>query len=156
MKRSFFAWFIALAMMPVATADHAFAHCEIPCGIYDDEMRFEMILEHIATIEKSMKAITSLSPPKKGDHNQLVRWITNKEKHADDIQEIVSQYFLTQRVTLPKDSKMMGDYVESLKRLHEILVYAMKAKQTTDLEVVRSLRETTKAYRILYRTMHGH
>jgi nickel superoxide dismutase len=156
MKRTFFAWFIALAMMLVATSGRAFAHCEIPCGIYDDEMRFEMILEHIATIEKSMKAITSLSPPKEGDYNQLVRWVSNKEEHADKIQEIATQYFLAQRVKIPQEKKMMGDYVESLKRLHELVVYAMKAKQSTDIKYVKALRETTESYQKLYRKLQGH
>jgi nickel superoxide dismutase len=31
--------------------------CEIPCGIYDDEMRINMIAEHITTIEKSVKKL---------------------------------------------------------------------------------------------------
>ena len=39
----------------LAFAAPAFAHCEIPCGIYDDEMRLKMIAEHITTIEKSMR-----------------------------------------------------------------------------------------------------
>ena len=32
------------------------------------------------------------------DYNQLVRWIMNKEEHANKIQEIVTQYFMTQRI----------------------------------------------------------
>jgi len=39
----------------------AYSHCQIPCGIYDDEARFTEIAEHITTIEKSMKEIESLS-----------------------------------------------------------------------------------------------
>ena len=76
-------------------ANLAVAHCEIPCGIYGDEMRIQMILENITTIEKSMQQITSIEQEKPLNSNQLVRWIMNKEKHADDLQEIVSQYFLT-------------------------------------------------------------
>ncbi|PLX11209.1 MAG: superoxide dismutase, partial [Marinilabiliales bacterium] len=38
-----------------------FAHCEIPCGIYEDTIRIELIKEHIITIEKSMKMIHELS-----------------------------------------------------------------------------------------------
>jgi len=38
----------------------AYAHCEIPCGIYDDEMRIKIINEHIVTVEKSMKQIIEL------------------------------------------------------------------------------------------------
>ena len=38
-----------------------FAHCEIPCGIYEDSLRASLISEHITTIEKSMKMINKLS-----------------------------------------------------------------------------------------------
>ena len=41
-------------------ASGVFAHCEIPCGIYGDDMRFEMMGEHIRTIEKSMNMIVSI------------------------------------------------------------------------------------------------
>jgi len=34
-----------------------FSHCEVPCGIYDDEMRFTMVEEHIKTIEKAMNPL---------------------------------------------------------------------------------------------------
>jgi len=40
-----------------ATSPMIFSHCEIPCGIYDDPMRLDMMAEHIGTIEKSMKQI---------------------------------------------------------------------------------------------------
>ena len=30
------------------------AHCQIPCGVYDDAMRVKMIEEHTLTILKSM------------------------------------------------------------------------------------------------------
>ena len=42
------------AAVPVA------AHCQIPCGIYDDELRVQLIEEHIGTVEKSMKMIVEL------------------------------------------------------------------------------------------------
>ena len=44
-----------------------FSHCEIPCGIYNDKMRIDMIKEHITTIEKSMNQtpdITKATPRK--------------------------------------------------------------------------------------------
>ena len=71
------------------------SHCEIPCGIYGDETRFELLEEHITTVEKSMKMIDKLSKEKKKNDNQLIRWVSNKEKHAEYIQEIAYQYFMT-------------------------------------------------------------
>ncbi|SCY48178.1 superoxide dismutase [Ni] [Desulfoluna spongiiphila] len=155
MKRSFFGLFLAWAVL-LSTPTAALAHCEIPCGIYNDEMRFEMILEHIKTIEKSMNAINDLSLADKGNTNQVVRWVSNKERHAEEIQEIATQYFLAQRVKIPKGTKGMKDYVESLKYIHQLVVFAMKAKQSTDIKHVKALQETTEAYRALYRKMTGH
>ena len=48
------------AAIGICMATHAWAHCEIPCGIYDDHMRIHMIEEHITTIEKSMQQIVVL------------------------------------------------------------------------------------------------
>lgn len=109
------------------------AHCEIPCGIYGDSLRVALIREHVETIEKSMKEINALSREKDRNYNQLVRWISNKEVHAEKIQEIVSQYFLHQRIK-PVDIHEEGysGYTEKLELLHRILVSAMKCKQGTD------------------------
>ena len=129
-----------------------FSHCEIPCGIYNDKMRFTMIEEHITTIEKAMKEIEHLSGHQPFNFNQIVRWVTNKEKHADEIQHIISQYFLTQRVNLveKKDDKAHKIYLEHLSLCHEILVYAMKTKQTTDLSNVEKLKSAVNVFKNSY------
>ena len=123
----------------------AFAHCEIPCGIYNDEMRIKMIKEHIVTVEKSMNQIKELEKDEHHNSNQLVRWIMNKERHADEIQEIVTQYFMTQRIKL--DTK---NYENKLGLLHKMLIYSMKCKQTTDLANVSKLKELVNDFKALY------
>jgi nickel superoxide dismutase len=126
----------------ISSAD---AHCEIPCGIYDDQLRTKLIAEHATTIEKSMKQIIELSKAKPINYNQLVRWISNKEAHATKIQNIISQYFLTQRIK-PDQEK----YVEKLTVLHKMLIAAMKCKQTTDFSHVDALRAHLKNFEALY------
>ena len=123
----------------------AAAHCEIPCGIYDDEMRIEMLREHITTIEKSMNQVILLEKDANRKANQLTRWVMNKEQHADELQEIVSQYFMTQR--LKPDAK---DYASKLQLLHEMLLAGMKSKQTTDLGQVKRLRELVDLFEKSY------
>jgi nickel superoxide dismutase len=123
----------------------AAAHCEIPCGIYDDEARIQMIAEHINTIEKSMSQITALQSEKEINYNQLVRWVVNKEDHANKLQGIVTQYFMTQRVK--PDAK---GYEKQLAVLHQMLIAAMKCKQTTDLSQVETLRALVKQFHALY------
>jgi nickel superoxide dismutase len=131
-------------------AGPALAHCEIPCGIYGDETRFTIMREHIATIEKSMRSIQKLGEARDKDWNQLVRWVDNKELHAAKLQEVVWQYFLTQRVKLPEDQAGRQAYLRQLELLHRLSVYAMKCKQTVDLKWVEKLGaavdEFEKAY----------
>lgn len=126
-------------------AASAAAHCEIPCGIYDDEARIGMLLEHVATIEKSMNQITTIEKNKDHNANQLVRWVMNKEKHATELQEIVTQYFMTQRIKF--DTKA---YDKKLALLHQMLVYAMKCKQSTDLAHTAKLTGLIQEFKQLY------
>ena len=128
------------------------AHCQIPCGIYDDPVRFTLLNEHITTIEKSMKQIQELSADPAGNANQLVRWTMNKERHADELAGIVTEYFLQQRIKPTEETA--GDewdaYVRKLTLCHRILVASMKAKQTTDLQHVGALRQLVGEFHEIY------
>lgn len=130
----------------------AFPHCQIPCGIYNDEMRFTMIQEHILTIEKSMKQIIALSKKPNENYNQIVRWVLNKEKHADELAHTVTHYFLAQRIkpVEEEESESFKDYLFNVSQLHKMIVYAMKAKQTTDLANVDKLRSLLQDFRKVY------
>ena len=129
--------FVALLALPVLAS----AHCQIPCGIYDDNARVMAMLEDVETVRKSVNSLMELVD--KADlqsRQQFVRWVTNKEAHAEKIIGTISDYFLTQRVK--PDQK---DYVERLKRHHAVVLLAMKVKQTADLKVIDQLEASVKA-----------
>ena len=130
----------------------AAAHCEVPCGIYNDELRIELIKEHIQTIEKAMNQINEIQNSESINYNQLVRWINTKEKHAELIQEIADQYFLTQRVKFaePADGDKYKKYMDQLTYLHQLIVYSMKAKQSTDLKNIENLNNSLSHFEIAY------
>jgi len=119
------------------------AHCQVPCGIYDDEARFKMLAEHVTTMEKAMKEIAALSVQAPVNYNQVVRWVLNKEKHAEEFSEILSYYFLAQRIkpALAEDKESYDRYLSQLEQVHLLLVNAMKAKQGVDLALIQKLRE---------------
>ena len=144
-KRGKYCLVLVLFTITFLSASHAEAHCEIPCGIYDDQVRIEMIAEDATTVEKAMKQIVELSTQKPINYNQLVRWVSNKEDHANKIQHLVYQYFMTQRIKPDTDK-----YEEKLTVLHKMLVAAMKCKQTTDLSHVETLRSLLKSFEKLY------
>ena len=135
----------------------AYSHCQIPCGIYNDQMRFDMISEHIATIEKSINQITELSGQPKPNYNQIVRWVTNKDEHADQMSQIITYYFMAQRIKIAPetDAKAYNDYVKQLTLLHEMLVLTMKTKQTTDLPNIEKLRSLLQKFHDVYFTKTG-
>ncbi len=158
-KRQGLAGMAAALIVLAVLAGYVYGHCQIPCGIYDDDARARMIAEHIATVEKSMKKIVELSAAKKKDHNQITRWVQNKEVHADGISEIVSYYFMAQRVKPADraDKEAYEAYVAQLTLLHKMLLASMKAKQTTDLEYITELRELLHQFQHVYKGFsHSH
>lgn len=142
---------IALVLL-VFSSVSVFGHCEIPCGIYGDEERFKAIAEDLKTIEKSMIQIQSLSSDPNNHMNQLVRWVNNKEKHADHIRDTVAQYFLAQRIKVPAAGDTVAEevYSQKLSLLHKMVVSAMKCKQTVDTENVKNLHKYLDQFQKLY------
>ena len=120
----------------------AFSHCQIPCGIYDDHARVKGMLEDAATAEKAATLINELSDNLSGAQpkNQIIRWVMNKEKHAQNIISTISDYFLTQRV---KPSQK--DYTERLKKHHAVIIAAMKTKQNADVKYAKELMKSIEA-----------
>ena len=128
-----------------------FSHCQVPCGIYNDALRIVMIKEDFNTINKAMTEIIQLS--KKQDslaYNQINRWIDTKDEHASNIQSVISDYFLTQRI---KESNK--HYVDQIKNLHQILIIAMKCKQSTNLDNVRTGLDFVDDFSNIYFDDHG-
>lgn len=120
------------------------AHCQVPCGIYDDYAKVMKMLQDVETIEKASKLIGELSiATDPQSQNQRVRWVKNKETHAQNLIITIADYFLTQRVK-PEQS----DYMERLKKHHLVIINAMKAKQNA--EVSADLRASVEALVLLY------
>jgi nickel superoxide dismutase len=147
----------AILLSAMVFAPIAHSHCQIPCGIYNDQLRSDLIAEHITTIEKAMKMITLLSQADKPNMNQMIRWVQNKEKHAEEMSHIITHYFMAQRIklTAKTDTKAYNQYLSKLVLLHEMLVYSMKSKQTTDLANVEKLKSLLAEFRTVYFGKHS-
>lgn len=139
------AFILATLSVALLSSAPAFAHCEMPCGIYHDQMRFDMMAESVATIEKAIGRVTELQKQDDPNYNQIVRWINTKEEHASGIQEIVSQYFLTQRIKADQEK-----YAEHLQMCHALLTLSMKCKQSLDPGNVTKLKSALEAFRASY------
>ena len=134
------------------------AHCQVPCGIYDDAVRIIQIREHVTTIEKAMNKIEQLTSDESSaqNFNQLVRWINTKEEHATFIQSITADYFLAQRIK-PKKNNEAGrqQYIDQTLLLQQIIVSAMKSKQTVDKSEPGLVSTLLNQFVQLYFNEHG-
>lgn len=128
---------LILTLFWLFSGELTYAHCQVPCGIYDDHARVVTMLEDVSTVEKAIDEMKVLADKKDlQSQNQMIRWTMNKEKHADNIISTISDYFLTQRVK--GDQK---DYEQRLVDHHRVIVGAMKVKQNTNQKYVKELKE---------------
>ena len=125
-------------------ASIAAAHCQVPCGIYGDQRRFELMLEDEHTISKCQNELNGIADS--GDYspqnvNQLVRWTTTKEDHAQRVQQTMLDYFLSQRIKTDDPQ-----YMTKLAAAHKVIVAAMKTKQSADPSTAKSLEDSIFAF----------
>jgi len=149
--------FVAVAALSVtaffSAPETADAHCQVPCGIYDDNVRFVLMKEHAATIAKAATQITELAGKTDGQSaQQLARWVANKESHAQEIQQISLDYFLAQRLKpgAAGDDAADKKYRDQLAAVHQVIVLSMKCKQNADpalaVELTKAIEAFQKAY----------
>ncbi len=128
---------LLIACSSLIAAKPAFAHCQVPCGVYGDQRRFETMLEDTKTIAKAMGQISGLASKTDGlSANQAGRWVMTKEDHASNTQKIIAEYFMTQRIKMD-DPK----YGQKLMAAHAVMVWAMKCKQTVDTANAKGLND---------------
>jgi len=130
-------------------------HCQVPCGIFDDPKLVSDIMEAIATIKKAMVQINELSATMNAlNINQMTRWVNTKEEHATKIVSLVSEYCLCQRVKPVADPKSPfkseADYIAALGSHHNVMLAAVKCKQTVDPANADALESAAKEMSKMY------
>ena len=150
---------LAIPALCLATTTSASAHCQVPCGIYNDHGRIHMLKEDATTIGKAVANIEALgtaTDPK--SFNQRVRWVQTKEDHGSHIIEVVSEYFLTQKIkpAKPENRKAWMTYMNQLVTCHAVMRAAMNSKQTVSPAVVADLYASIAKLGEFYPDKHSH
>ena len=131
------------------------AHCQVPCGIYDDKARLISMLEDTETIRKAVNEIEHIyadhQPLKPNDYNQIVRWVNTKEDHASNIIKTLTEYFILQ-VSFFSFFLPIKDFLTEIKRVnigeseklvdyHTAMKYSLLCKQTVEIKKVDQLAQ---------------
>ena len=89
---------LTLSRRAIRVYMQALSHCQVPCGIFQDQARVKAMMEDAVTIRKAMVQTAALSEKvAAGDAqslNQSCRWISTKDDHADKILRTTADYFL--------------------------------------------------------------
>ena len=135
---------VAFLVMPQRTLR---AHCQVPCGIYNDHGRIDAMLEDVTTITKAITQINELSQQHNAlSFNQATRWVSTKEEHASHIISTVAEYFLTQKVKpVAAGADGYDVYLAKLADHHAVMVAAMKTKQNAAASYAAKLHEAIEA-----------
>ncbi len=126
----------------VLPAETAYAHCDIPCGIYDPhhaQLAAHTVIRMVTLIEEFTGKIKKDMNPEEMQHyvHDLQRYTAIKEQHAEifkhELRILWGDYF-------------NHDHLEAHPNLHTLVWQAMKmaskAKQNVDLQGAENLLET--------------
>ncbi|MBI4089234.1 MAG: superoxide dismutase, Ni [Candidatus Levybacteria bacterium] len=111
-------------LIKILPTKNAYAHCDIPCGIYDPKPAQLAA----ATVLKMVQLIQELSKenPTVNDRNKFVRYVSTKEEHARKCKEEIlilwTDYF-------------KPEHLKTIPHLHEIFWNAAKLCSLNKQEV---------------------
>jgi nickel superoxide dismutase len=121
------------------------AHCQLPCGIYHDDMVFDQIDQYAETMYKGISVLNQIKINNMHDQNEVIRWVLEKEKESNEIASLITIFFLQQKIK-PGEP-------ETPKRLasaHKLLFLLVAIKQNTDLKFVKEFTDEWETFKTMF------
>lgn len=121
---------IAVFMMLGASAALG-AHCQMPCGVYHDEIVYDRLDQYVETMHKAISEMQVLKFDTPAEKNQYVRWIMQKERQSDEVSNLIVSYFLQQKIK-PGEP----DTTVKVVAAHKLLFLIVSIKQNVNLQLL--------------------
>lgn len=141
MKRTLFA-ILTFAIYSQASLS---AHCQMPCGIYHDDMVYDQIDQYVETMFKGTSMLVKNKFDTPWDRNEFTRWVYNKEKMSDALADLLTSYFLQQKIKPGED-----DTPERLESAHKLLFLLVQIKQNTDRKFVEDFADEWDKFKLMF------
>ncbi len=121
------------------------SHCQMPCGIYHDEMVYDQIDQYVETMYKgaTILAESKFATPK--ERNEFIRWVTLKENNSNELADLITTYFLQQKIKPGED-----DTVKRLTSAHKLLFLLMQIKQNTSRSFVDEFADEWDKFKLMF------
>lgn len=134
----------AFAIMLLCTS-MAWSHCQMPCGIYHDEMVFDQIDQYVETMVKCITVVKDNKGETPQARNEVIRWVMMKEKMSDDTADLITAYFLQQKIK-PGEP----DTVKMVTSAHKLLFLLVQIKQQVNLDVVKEFFDEWEKFKLFF------
>lgn len=134
-----------LIFATVLTGGKLFAHCQMPCGIYHDEIPYNRINQYVETIYKGISILDDNKFASIKEKNEYVRWIIQKDTSSDEVAAIITKYFLQQKIK-PDEP----DSVKKLVSAHKLLFGLVEIKQNINIESVKSFSAEWEKFKEMF------
>lgn len=121
----------AVLTLSISNPHSVNAHCQMPCGIYHDDMVYDQIDQYVETMVKGMSILKKNDFSSPAESNRFTRWVIQKENASNEVAEILLTYFLQQKIK-PGES----DTAARLESAHKLLFLLVAIKQNSDVAVV--------------------
>lgn len=141
MKKILFATVTSLILSTTYLA----AHCQMPCGIYHDDMVYDQIDQYAETMYKAVSELNSNKFDTVKDKNQFVRWVYQKEKQSDEAAMLFTTYFLQQKIK-PNEE----DTVKKVVLAQKLLFLMVQIKQNTDIKLVYDFMDEWEKFKHMF------
>lgn len=121
------------------------AHCQMPCGIYHDDMVFDQVDQYIETMVKGITVMQESPFATTRERNEFIRWVMTKDHQSDEIAQLITAYFLQQKIK-PDES----DSDKRLKAAHKLLFLIVQIKQNVDIAIVKQFYEVWEEFKLMF------
>lgn len=121
------------------------AHCQMPCGIYHDDMVFDQIDQYVETMYKAISILKDNKFENVKDKNEFVRWVMQKENASNEAATILTTFFLQQKI---KPSE--NDTIKRITSAHNLLFLLVGIKQTVDIKIVEQFADEWEKFKLMF------
>lgn len=121
------------------------AHCQMPCGIYHDDMVFDKVDEYVETTFKGLTVMNESKFSSVKQKNEFIRWVIQKENSSSEVADLIMTYFLQQ--------KIKPDEQDTLKKLvsaHKLLFLLVQIKQNTDVQFLETFSSEWDKFKLMF------
>ncbi len=137
--------FLSSMCMVLCYQSLIFSHCQMPCGIYHDDMVFDQIDQYIETTAKGITILQDSKFSTTQNRNEFMRWVMQKENSSNEVANLLVTYFLQQKIKPDEE-----DTAKRVISAHKMLFWLVQIKQSSDLEALNSFYEEWERFKLMF------